>query len=112
MESNFFFGGGGGPNRLGGSCVFERGAYWKEGAKSNHYGNNETISQTPGLKTGVNNDILWSEMESEFGDPGGTPPTRIPWSTPRGYFFTKLLLYMTYGGYAIFVPYVGVEANL
>ena len=111
MESNFFFWGGG-PNRLGGSCVFERGAYWKEGAKSNHYGNNETISQTPGLKTGVNNDILWSEMESEFGDPGGTPPTRIPWSTPRGYFFTKLLLYMTYGGYAIFVPYVGVEANL
>ena len=108
----FFWVGGGGPNRLGGSCVFERGAYWKEGAKSNHYGNNETISQTPGLKTGVNNDILWSEMESEFGDPGGTPPPRIPWSTPRGYFFTKLLLYMTYGGYAIFVPYVGVEANL
>ena len=52
------------PNRLGGSCVFERGAYWKEGAKSNHYGNNETISQRPGLKTGVNNDILWSEIGS------------------------------------------------
>ena len=66
------------PNRLGGSCVFERGAHWKESAKSNHYGNNETISQRPGLKTGVNNDILWSEIGSEFGDPGGTPPPRIP----------------------------------
>ena len=52
------------PNRLGGSCVFERGAYWKEGAKSNHYAYNETISQRPGLKTGVNNDILWSEIGS------------------------------------------------
>ena len=66
------------PNRLGGSCVFERGAYRKESAKSNHYGNNETISQRPGLKTGVNNDILWSEIGSEFRDPGGTPPPRIP----------------------------------
>ena len=31
-----------------------------------------------GLKTGVKNDIFWSE----FGEPGGTPPTRIPRSTP------------------------------
>ena len=30
----------GAPNRLGGGFVFERDAYWKEGAKSNHYGNN------------------------------------------------------------------------
>ena len=36
-----------------------------------------------GLKTGVENDIFWSEIGSGFGEPGGTPPPRIPRSTPR-----------------------------
>ena len=33
---------------------------------------------------GVKNDILWSEIGSGFGEPGGTPPPRISRSTPRG----------------------------
>ena len=37
----------------------------------------------PGLKTGIQNDIFWSETASGFGEPGGTPPPRIPGSTPR-----------------------------
>ena len=37
----------------------------------------------PGLKTGVENDIFWSEIESGFGEPGSTSPPRIPRSTPR-----------------------------
>ena len=28
--------------------------------------------RVPGLKTGVENDILWSEIGSGFGEPGGT----------------------------------------
>ena len=81
----------GAPNRLGelidrtahskGGVYLKGGAYWKEGAKSNHYGNDDTIVQRTGLKTGVNNDIFWSEIGSEFGDPGGKAPPRIPWST-------------------------------
>ena len=44
----------------------------------------EIISaKRPGLKTGVENDIFWSEIGSGFGKPGGTPPPRIPRSTPR-----------------------------
>ena len=38
--------------------------------------NDDIMSQGPGLKTGVQNDIFWSEM----GEPGGTPPPRIPGS--------------------------------
>ena len=34
-----------------------------------------------GLQTGVENYIFWSEIESGFGEPGGTPPPRIPRST-------------------------------
>ena len=30
---------------------------------------------------GVENYIFWSEIESGFGEPGGTPPPRIPRST-------------------------------
>ena len=40
----------------------------------------------PVLKTGVKNDLshsFWSEIGSGFGEPGGTPPTRIYRSTPR-----------------------------
>ena len=38
----------------------------------------------PGLKTGVENDIIRSDLESGFGEPGGTPPPppRIHRSTP------------------------------
>ena len=36
----------------------------------------------PGLKTGVENDIFWSEIGSGFGDAGGTPPAKIPRSSP------------------------------
>ena len=38
----------------------------------------------PGLKTGVENDIFWSETGSGFGEPGGATPPKIPRSTPRG----------------------------
>ena len=43
----------------------------------------------PGLKTGMENYFIWSEIGSGFGEPGGIPPPRIPWSTqhpppPRG----------------------------
>ena len=37
----------------------------------------------PGLKTGVENDIFWSEIRSRFGEPGSTSPPRIPRSNPR-----------------------------
>ena len=37
----------------------------------------------PGLKTGVGNGIFWSEIGSGFGDAGGTPPPKLPKSTPR-----------------------------
>ena len=41
----------------------------------------------PGLKTSMENDKFWSEIGSGFGKPGGTPPPRIPMSTPpRSYF--------------------------
>ena len=35
-----------------------------------------------GLKTGVKNDILWSEIGSGFEELGGTPPPRNPRSAP------------------------------
>ena len=38
----------------------------------------------PGLKTGVESDIFWSEIGSGFGKPGGTPQPRIPRNTPPG----------------------------
>ena len=36
---------------------------------------------------GVENGIFWSELGSGFGEPGGTPPPRIPRSTsnPKTY---------------------------
>ena len=30
----------------------------------------------------MQNEIFWSEIASGFGEPGGTPPPRIPRSTP------------------------------
>ena len=38
---------------------------------------------TPGLKTGVENGIFWSEIGPGFGELGGTPLPRIPRSTHR-----------------------------
>ena len=35
-----------------------------------------------GLKASVKNDIFWSEIESGFGEPGGTLPPRIPIPIP------------------------------
>ena len=43
---------------------------------------NGYVFQSPGLKTGVENGIFWSEIGSGFGEPGGTPLPRIPRSTP------------------------------
>ena len=40
------------------------------------------ISLRLGLKTGMKNEIFWSEIGSGLGEPCGTPPPRIPWSTP------------------------------
>ena len=46
--------------------------------------NDDIISQGPGLKTGEKNDIFSrSGIGSGFGEPGGTPPPRIPRTTPR-----------------------------
>ena len=40
----------------------------------------------PGLKTGVENGIFWSEIGSGFGEPDGTPIPNIPKSaTPADY---------------------------
>ena len=36
----------------------------------------------PGLKTGVKNDNFWSKIGSAFGEPGGTPPPKIPEMPP------------------------------
>ena len=47
------------------------------GRSENGYG-----FKKPSLKTGVKNDIFWSERGSGFGEPGGAPPSRIPRSTP------------------------------
>ena len=28
------------------------------------------------MNTGLKNDVIWSEIESGFGEPGGTSPTK------------------------------------
>jgi len=38
----------------------------------------------PGLETGMGNGIFWSEIGSGCRDAGGTPPPKIPRSTPPG----------------------------
>jgi len=43
----------------------------------------------PGLETGMGNGIFWSEIGSGFGDAGGTPPPKIPRSTPPGYYYKE-----------------------
>ena len=43
---------------------------------------------SPDLKTGVGNEIFWSEIGSVFGERGGTSPPgisgRIPWGNMIG----------------------------
>ena len=41
---------------------------------------------------GLKNDIFWSEIESEFREPGSTPPPRILRSTPRRFVWLQLLI--------------------
>ena len=51
------------------------------------------------LKKGAENVIFWSETGSGFGEPGGTPPPRIPRSTnppplpSRGHLLTRVLIF-------------------
>ena len=49
-----------------------------------------------GLKMGAENYIFWSEIGSRFGEPGRTPPPRIPRSAPfsggGGGYWTRLFL--------------------
>ena len=54
---------------------------------------NDNINSTerPGLKTGAENWIFWSEIGSGFGEPGSTPPPRIARSTPPGAAFFWLI---------------------
>ena len=53
------------------------------------------------LKTGVGNGISWSEIGSGFEDAGGTPPPKIPRSTPPDFIlrsnpvFCKQKVYIT-----------------
>jgi len=50
-----------------------------------------------GLETGMGNGIFWSEIGSGFGDAGGTPPPKIPRSTPRELIsFYNILLFIFY----------------
>ena len=63
---------------------------WFKVRSENGYG-----FQGPGLKTGVKNDIFWSEIGSGFEEPGLTPPPRIPRGSPGSqskYMFNVLLL--------------------
>ena len=39
-------------------------------------------SSRSALKTGLENDIFWSEIESGFGEPGGTPHQEFPGVPP------------------------------
>ena len=45
---------------------------------------NINSAERPGLKTGAENCIFCSEIGS-IGEPGGTPPPRIPRNTLRGF---------------------------
>ena len=44
--------------------------------------NDDIISKRPGLKTGVKNDIFWSEIGSGFGELDGTPHEEFPGEPP------------------------------
>ena len=52
------------------------------------------LSPPPGLKTGVEIDIFWSVIRSEFGEPGGTSPPR---STPLSWGLGELpIMHLAY----------------
>ena len=44
-----------------------------------------------GLTTGVENDIVWSNIRSDFVEPDGTPPPRIPMGKyfPSNFYIDK-----------------------
>ena len=61
--------------------------------RSNLSNDNKVSAERPGLKTGMDfGGLVWkrvwkitfflSDIEAGFGEPGGTPPQRIPRSTP------------------------------
>lgn len=54
--------------------------------------NNNIISSRSGLKTGEENDMFWSEMESGFKAQGGTPPPRLSRSTPSRVLYLQSYL--------------------
>ena len=60
-------------------CILKNLFCWRSDS-----GNYDIIYQRPGLKTGVRKDIYRPEIGSGFGEPGGTPPPRIPRSTSPG----------------------------
>ena len=68
--------------KKGETCEFEMDL--KNFFLRSNLSNDKIISaHRPGLKTGVENYIFWSEIVSGFGEPGGTSPPSIPRSTPR-----------------------------
>ena len=58
---------------------------------------------------GVKNDIFWSDMWSGFGEPGGTPPPRIP--IPIPVFRPGLLKMMSSLQYSPKIMYLDKNAN-
>ena len=54
--------------------------------------NDDIISQRSGLKTGVENDMFWSEIGPGFKTRGGTRPPRFPRSTPSRVLYLQLYL--------------------
>ena len=57
---------------------------------------NDIISaKSSGLKTGVKNDVFWSEIGSGFEEPGGTPHQEFP-GVPRRDFKTFQIISKTH----------------
>ena len=54
--------------------------------------NNDIISSRSGLKTGVENEMFWSEMGSGFKAEDGTPPPRLSRSTPSRVLYLQSYL--------------------
>ena len=51
------------------------------------------LEATSGLKTGAKNDMFWPELRPGLVEAGGTPPPRIPRSTPLGLKFNAVTLF-------------------
>ena len=65
----------------------------------------------PGLKTGMGNGIFWSEIGSEFGDAGGTPPPKIPRSNSPGKFKTVLVFRNSPGPFCLILKPFGTNIH-